>query len=81
MCIPVLNHLNGSHINQTQSVKDVLQNSCSGNPELQNSCGLNVEKILAEKQDKILVDKNCETHTVDHIKLTASLLSKSDANQ
>ena len=29
MYIPVLSHLNGSHINQTQSVKDVLQKSCS----------------------------------------------------
>ena len=56
--------------------KAVLQN-----PELQNSCDWNVEKILVEKQDKILVDKNCETYTVDHIQLTASLLSTSDANQ
>ena len=29
MYIPALSHLNGSHINQTQSVKDVLQKSCS----------------------------------------------------
>ena len=49
------------------------------NPELQNSFGWNVEKILVEKQDKILVDKNCETCTIDDIQLTASPVS--DANQ
>ena len=27
--IPVLSYLSGSHINQTQTVRDVLQNSCS----------------------------------------------------
>ena len=79
MFIPVLSHLNGSHINQTQSVKDVLQKICSAKSwsNLQN----HVEKILVEKSDKILVDKNCETYIVDHIQLTVSLLSTSDANQ
>ena len=74
MYIPVLSHLNWSHINQTQSVKDVLQKSCSAKcwSNLQN----HVEKILVEKSDKVLVDKYCETYTVDHIQLTASRLSK-----
>ena len=51
------------------------------NTELQSSSDWNVEKILVEKEYKILVDKSCETYTVDHIQLTASLLSTSDANQ
>ena len=55
--------------------KAVLQNL-----EQQNSCDWNVEKILVEKWDKMLVDNNCETYTVDHIQLTA-LLSTNDANQ
>ena len=39
-----------------------------------------LKRYLWKKQDKILVDKNCETHTVDHIQLTASRLSMQTNN-